>query len=484
MDSVWNMKSFLTAFFFLELLFIVKGNLHCFKKMHESGPPGKSVCRGVIYKSRDRPFRSPNGCCRNGGVGYTEDPLVKMGKRGLKYECTLCPGAQLPPTTASPVAITTPSTVGLEGWSEWSAWSACSVTCMVGSRGRERTCYSTCSGRSTEQEPCVDAPDCPVDGAWGPWNAWSTCSATCDGGVRYRGRRCNDPVPSNGGLNCPDNAEEVEECAVQPCPVDGGWTDWVEYPCSSTCGKGIIVRNRTCTNPTPLYNGATCQGSSSKSEKCRGLPKCPINGGWTLWNEWGPCNASCGSGVWERVRECLAPKPKNKGADCVGSATDEETCYHPNPCPTDGGWSEWDPWGSCLAPPCTGERGNKTRKRTCNNPLPAHGGAMCEGSNNETQGCINNERCAVDGGWCQWSDYSACRPSNTYSFKVQTRECKCPQPDNGGLPCSGIDYQTENCLTDDEIRARCIRKQANDLEEDYTSSGYLMDDDYDTYYPC
>ena len=50
----------------------------------------------------------------------------------------------------------------------------------------------------------------------------------------------------------------------------------------------------------------------------------------------------------------------------------------------------------------------------------------------------------VDGGWCDWSNYTECRASDTGGFKLKTRECKCPTPENGGQPCTGI-YLKHEC---------------------------------------
>ena len=58
-----------------------------------------------------------------------------------------------------------------------------------------------------------------------------------------------------------------------------------------------------------------------------------------------------------------------------------------------GGWSPWSAWGPCLAQPCTGQRGNTTRSRTCSNPLPQYGGSNCVGDSLEWQACLNNEQC-------------------------------------------------------------------------------------------
>ena len=57
--------------------------------------------------------------------------------------------------------------------------------------------------------------------------------------------------------------------------VNGGWTEWTVYPCTSTCGRGVVVKNRTCTNPIPRYNGLPCKGNDSHVTNCSNLPKCP-----------------------------------------------------------------------------------------------------------------------------------------------------------------------------------------------------------------
>ena len=41
---------------------------------------------------------------------------------------------------------------------------------------------------------------------------------------------------------------------------DGNWAQWIQWGCSVTCGVGISIRNRTCTDPAPWGNGANCFG--------------------------------------------------------------------------------------------------------------------------------------------------------------------------------------------------------------------------------
>jgi len=52
-------------------------------------------------------------------------------------------------------------------------------------------------------------------------------------------------------------------------------------------------------------------------------------------------------------------------------------------CIVDGGWSNWSV-GECSAS-CDG--GNKTKTRSCNNPMPSCGGSDCVGEAVETEEC-------------------------------------------------------------------------------------------------
>ncbi|XP_021462066.2 netrin receptor UNC5D isoform X1 [Oncorhynchus mykiss] len=104
-----------------------------------------------------------------------------------------------------------------------------------------------------------------------------------------------------------------------------------------------------------------------------------VNGGWSLWTEWSPCNVPCGRGVQKRSRTCTNPAPLNGGAFCQGMSVQKITCNAL--CPIDGGWEKWSEWTACSV------QCERQRRRECNNPPPRHRGIMCEGPSNATENC-------------------------------------------------------------------------------------------------
>ena len=57
-----------------------------------------------------------------------------------------------------------------------------------------------------------------VDGEWGAWSNWSMCSVTCGNGSLIRERTCDNPMPDNGGGDCPGNNSETMSCEMEQCP--------------------------------------------------------------------------------------------------------------------------------------------------------------------------------------------------------------------------------------------------------------------------
>ena len=51
--------------------------------------------------------------------------------------------------------------------------------------------------------------------------------------------------------------------------VDGNWTEWSTWTeCSTSCGGGIMSKNRTCSDPEPQFNGLDCSGNNTEKDSC------------------------------------------------------------------------------------------------------------------------------------------------------------------------------------------------------------------------
>ncbi|KAL7059510.1 hypothetical protein AAHC03_013996 [Spirometra sp. Aus1] len=385
------------------------------------------------------------------------------------------------------------------GWSEWLPWQACSVPCGRGIQVRERVCDnpepknggSYCLGDASETRSCLQK-FCPVDGVWGQWSPWSACSSPCGSGLRHRTRRCDSPPPSNGGKPCVGNAMEDELCEDLPmCPVNGGWSSWGPWStCTKACGPGGTQRReRKCDMPPASNGGRPCIGPESMVRACE-RKNCPIDGAWGEWGPWTHCSRSCGGGIRRRQRRCDNPKPQFGGKPCgpPEAATETADC-HENPCPVNGGWSNWASWS-----PCVGRcgLGIQSRARTCTEPRPQYGGHLCRGSAKEQRACkmpfvADGMPCPSELGgggeggrdgaaaWSEWSAWSECQPDCTHSPSLNSngkrrRVRECVVPDGGdeseGRPrlakylhdCEGHAEEVEGCFVPAE-KFDCETKQ-------------------------
>lgn len=131
--------------------------------------------------------------------------------------------------------------------------------------------------------------------------------------------------------------------------------------------------------------------------------------------------------------------------------------------PVDGGFSEWSTWSTCLTK--SGDK-CKCRMRMCNNPEPRNGGKSCDENS-----LIEILNCEINGGWTEWSSWSACKLSspancehNTQlntppAIRTRTRSCSNPEPKNGGRLCVGLDKEEEICSQ--EMINPCISSNSN-----------------------
>jgi hypothetical protein len=68
-----------------------------------------------------------------------------------------------------------------------------------------------------------------------------------------------------------------EVCLSSEPTVDGSWSPWstLDTPCVNvatgrlaTCGGGVQMRYRSCSEPMPRCGGRVCDGDSQKQDPC------------------------------------------------------------------------------------------------------------------------------------------------------------------------------------------------------------------------
>lgn len=295
---------------------------------------------------------------------------------------------------------------------------------------------------SVKEQIASDDTNNNVNGGYSDWSEWTTCDQSCGEGLQVRERSCNNPMPKGKGQDCEELGEssESKSCKLKECPVAGGWTKWNEFSeCTASCNGGMMTRKRTCTNPPPANGGAECSGSSEENETC-GTIACPVDGKYGAWSSFSKCTASCGGGTQRRERKCDSPAPDHGGQGCQGSDEETQSCNNQE-CPVDGGWTTWGAFSACDKD-CG--YGLQKRSRSCTNPPAMHGGKACEGNSVDSRSCIKVE-CPVNGKWSAWSSYSSCSKTCDGGRKTRTRKCDSPAPLHNGQQCPGQASQTVEC---------------------------------------
>jgi len=111
--------------------------------------------------------------------------------------------------------------------------------------------------------------DVYTDGAWGSWDAWSGCPISqnkCIKESTFRKRSCDSPPPQGqSGKDCVGNDKQEKECSTS-CNIDGGWSNWQEWTvCSASCSQ---IRARKCNHPEPQNDGKKCSGPETEQIDC------------------------------------------------------------------------------------------------------------------------------------------------------------------------------------------------------------------------
>ncbi|XP_041856289.1 hemicentin-1 [Melanotaenia boesemani] len=122
--------------------------------------------------------------------------------------------------------------------------------------------------------------------------------------------------------------------AMLDCPVHGDPSPVLRWLRN---GKSLprLLRMQTFHNGSLVIYSITAadegeykclaESEAGKVERTITL-KVQINGGYSNWEEWGPCSSTCGQGFQERIRLCNNPEPANGGRSCSGPSIDSRKC--------------------------------------------------------------------------------------------------------------------------------------------------------------
>ncbi|KAI1889054.1 hypothetical protein AGOR_G00175110 [Albula goreensis] len=300
--------------------------------------------------------------------------------------------------------------------------------------------------------------ECPtrnvtVDGRFGPWSGWKPCSHSDGGSVgscQCRTRACDSPSPQCGGQQCQGPSVEVTNCSR-----NGAWTPWTSWaPCSTSCGIGFQVRQRSCSNPTPRHGGRVCVGQNREERYCNEHLPCPPHVYWSSWSPWERCTVPCGGGIQARRRTC------ENGNECPGCSLEYQSC-NSLPCPELKKTTPWTPWTPVNISDNGGhyeQRFRYTCKARVPDPAQLEVGRqrieMRYCSSDGSTGCstdgdlLRSGRISshtVNGGWSAWSSWSQCSRDCSRGIRSRKRTCNNPEPKYGGIPCLGPALEYQEC---------------------------------------
>ncbi|XP_066590228.1 uncharacterized protein [Prorops nasuta] len=302
-----------------------------------------------------------------------------------------------------------------------------------------------------------------VDGGWTSWRTWGPCSGECGfTGKKIRTRECNNPLPSDNGAPCLGPHNEIASCQIAGCTIQKFEkvlsSDLVRMQelnivkliheqapmlmdmCfSSNCAFSIV--KKVLGNEAMIYwNAMNC---------VKNRVGCPVSGGWSSWEDWSSCSASCGKGEKYRKRVCDNPKPSHPELNCDGISLQVERCIGINCMKLlSGEWSSWSSWSNCSMFCGTGI---KFRSRVCKESLEGNNNkrynkqdTSCEGPSKEIELCeVMN--CTVDGEWSSWTGWSLCSSNCGIGTKSRNRMCNNPSPSGSGASCYGPPTEIQAC---------------------------------------
>ncbi|XP_028400689.1 uncharacterized protein LOC114523847 isoform X2 [Dendronephthya gigantea] len=128
-------------------------------------------------------------------------------------------------------------------------------------------------------------------------------------------------------------------------------------------------------------------------------------------------------------------------------------------------------WSACSAT-CAG--GKRSRERKCGNALTDDENT-CPGSSVETESCVVQSHCPVDGGYTDWTAWSSCSETCGPSIQMRMRICMNPRPQYGGRDCAGSRFKIRNCTMPACYDKIATAESSNQSESNDLDSSELLD---------
>jgi len=357
-----------------------------------------------------------------------------------------CYGSLTETETCTQISSVKPLPCSLSNWQEW---TSCSATCGGGRHSRVRRIIQeainaghACRNSTLETHPC-NTKACPAqDCVLSTWLAWSACSEFQT--QRYRIRSVVQGSLGSG-KECDTTLQETEGCP-ESTPIDctvSKWSEWTE--CDKPCGHGQKYRNRTLASPN--VHGGKCRSFTLEETLPCQIGLChkvkTADCQMTTWGEWSACSSECGRGM--KVRDRTVAKPADKGGQgCTGALKESVMCMGTTCSKVDCKWGDWYGWSACT---CSCGGGTKRRNRAVMTP-PANGGLPCTATVKSQVGPCNTQPCSnmscIDGKWGEWMSWSPCSAPCASSYKSRRRDIE-QQPNACGRPVDGVREEFEVC---------------------------------------
>jgi hypothetical protein len=80
-------------------------------------------------------------------------------------------------------------------------------------------------------------------------------------------RKCEYNKTVVNERHCRGRSFAKEDCKIEFCKIDGNWSQWSEWTCSSERTLSIQKRSRRCDNPKP-FHGGSCNGTHEERGIC------------------------------------------------------------------------------------------------------------------------------------------------------------------------------------------------------------------------